>query len=75
MSFAPTGNAGGGGAPSTGGLSGLGQAAGMAGQLGALAGVPGAGLLNGVASAIQPRSFMSRGFPTSSSRCATSAPS
>lgn len=50
MSFAPIGNAGGGGALLTGGLSGLGQAAGMAGQLGALAG---AGLLNGVASAIQ----------------------
>ena len=53
MSFAPIGNAGGGGAPSAGGLSGLGQVAGMAGQLGALAGVPGAGLLNGVASAVQ----------------------
>jgi type VI secretion system secreted protein VgrG len=53
MSFAPIGNAGGGGAPSAGGLSGLGQVAGMAGQLGALAGMPGAGLLNGAASAVQ----------------------
>lgn len=53
MSFAPIGNAGGGGASSTGGLSGFGQAAGMAGQLGALAGAPGAGLLNGAASAVQ----------------------
>lgn len=53
MSFAATGDAGGGGASLIGGLSGLGQAAGMAGQFGALAGAPGAGLLNGVASAIQ----------------------
>lgn len=53
MSFAATGNAGGGGAPSTSGLSNLGQAAGIAGQLGALAGVPGAGFLNGASSAVQ----------------------
>ena len=53
MSFAATGNAGGGGAPSTSGLSGLGQAAGIAGQLGAIAGVPGAGFLNGASSAVQ----------------------
>ncbi|RDU95214.1 type VI secretion system Vgr family protein [Trinickia dinghuensis] len=53
MSFTATGIAGGGGAPSTSGLSNLGQAAGMAGQLGALAGMPGAGLLNGASSAVQ----------------------
>ncbi len=52
MSYAATGNTGG-GAPLTGGLSTLGQAAGMVGQLGALTGVPGAGLLSGTASAIQ----------------------
>ena len=52
MSFAATGNAAG-GAPSASGLSGLGQAAGIAGQLGAIAGVPGAGFLNGASSAVQ----------------------
>ncbi|MGN6652596.1 type VI secretion system Vgr family protein [Trinickia sp.] len=53
MSFAATGEAGGGGAPLAGTLSGLGQAAAMAGQIGGLAGLPGAGLLHGASSAIQ----------------------
>ena len=53
MSFAASGGAGGGGAPMTGGFADFGSAAGVAGQLGAVAGVPGAGLLRGAASAVE----------------------